>query len=202
MRVFPLVCAAGVVWWTGLGAAVPRQPAPARQPLYSFAEPGISPDGREIAFVSGGDIWSVPTAGGDARLLVANDATERRPLYSPDGQSLAFISSRTGGGDIYVMSLASGALSRVTYDDGPEQLDAWSPDSRWIYFSSTARDIGSMNDIFRVSRDGGTPMPVTDDLYVNEFGAAPAPDGQRFAFVGRGVASSQWWRNGSSHLDQ
>src|SRR4029078_6387576 len=151
-------------------------------PLYSFAEPGISPDGREIAFVSGGDIWSVAATGGDAHLLVAHEATARRPLYSPDGHSLAFISTRTGGGDIYVLSLASGALSRVTYDDGPEQLDAWSPDRRWIYFSSTTRDIGSMNDVFLVARDGGTPMPVTDDRYVNEFSAAPAPDGQRVAF--------------------
>ena len=202
MRAFLFVLVASAVWWASVGANTPAQSTTTRAPLYSFAEPGISPDGREIAFVSGGDIWSVPSSGGDARLLAAHEATERRPLYSPDGQWLAFMSTRTGGGDIYVLSLATGALSRVTHDDGPEQLDAWSPDSRWIYFSSSTRDIGSMNDIFRVARDGGTPMPVTDDRYVNEFSAAPAPDGQRFAFVARGVASTQWWRNGSSHLDQ
>jgi hypothetical protein len=44
--------------------------ADAGGPLPSFAEPGISPDGSTIAFVSGGDIWEVPTRGGDARLLV------------------------------------------------------------------------------------------------------------------------------------
>src|SRR5678815_3553301 len=120
MRVFPFMCVAGVACWTGVGAAVAPQSVPPRQPSYSFAEPGISPDGREIAFVSGGDIWSVPAAGGDARLLVAHEATERRPLYSPDGQSLAFISTRTGAGDIYVLSLAGGTLSRITHDDGPE----------------------------------------------------------------------------------
>ena len=43
-----------------------------RRRVLRFAEPGISPDGREIAFTSGGDIWSVPAAGGDARLLVAD----------------------------------------------------------------------------------------------------------------------------------
>ena len=74
----------------------------------SLAEPGISPDGREIAFVSGGDIWNVPASGGDARLLVSDPSTESRPLFSPDGTSLAFVSTRTGGGDIYVLTLASG----------------------------------------------------------------------------------------------
>src|SRR3954466_602569 len=54
-------------------------------PLASFAEPAISPDGAEIAFVSAGDVWTVPSTGGEARLLVSHSATESRPLYSPDG---------------------------------------------------------------------------------------------------------------------
>jgi hypothetical protein len=97
----------------GVAALADQSPKLPPQGLFSYAEPGISPDGREIAFASGGDIWSVPSGGGDARLLVANDATERRPLFSPDGASLAFMSTRTGGGDIYVLSLASGAVRRV-----------------------------------------------------------------------------------------
>src|SRR6185503_12476587 len=74
----------------------------------SFAEPAISPDRSEIAFVSGGDIWTVPAAGGEARLLVSHPANESRPLYSPDGHKLAFISNRTGNGDIYVLAFESG----------------------------------------------------------------------------------------------
>src|SRR5262249_56852100 len=61
-----------------------QSPRGAVSPLPSFAEPGISPDGATIAFVSGGDIWEVPTAGGDARLLVSHPAAESRPLVSPD----------------------------------------------------------------------------------------------------------------------
>jgi tricorn protease len=67
--------------------------------LPSYAEPGISPDGSTIAFVSGGDIWEVPSGGGDARLLVSHPATESRPLFSPDGKRLAFTSTRTGNGE-------------------------------------------------------------------------------------------------------
>src|SRR5919107_5606635 len=78
----------------------------------TFAEPGISPDHAEIAFTSGGDIWTVPSTGGVARLLVSNPANESRPLYSPDGRRLAFVSTRTGGGDVYVLTFATGELRR------------------------------------------------------------------------------------------
>src|SRR5438128_11432852 len=92
----------------------------AESALPSFAEPGISPDGSTIAFVSGGDIWEVPARGGDARLLVSHPASESRPLFSPDGKRLAFASSRTGNGDVYVLTLATGDLTRRTLDHASE----------------------------------------------------------------------------------
>ena len=70
--------------------------AAAQAVLPSLSEPAISPDGREIAFVSGGDIWTVAGAGGEAHLLVTHPATESRPPYSPDGTKMAFVSTRTG----------------------------------------------------------------------------------------------------------
>jgi Tol biopolymer transport system component len=182
-----------------MAAQTPGAPEP---PAYALAEPGISPDGREIAFVSGGDIWSVPATGGDARLLVVDPETESRPMFSPDGGQLAFVSDRTGGGDVYILALETGIVRRLTFDDGREQLDGWSRDGQWIYLSSTSHDIAGMNDVYRVPATGGTPMLVSEDRYVNEFAAAPAPDGRRLAFVARGIGSSQWWRNGSSHLDE
>src|SRR5881227_3130560 len=109
-------------------------------------EPSLSPDAKTVVFVSGGDIWSAPSAGGAARLLVAHPATESRPLYSPDGKSLAFISTRTGAGD-------TGA-----------------------------------NDVYRVSAGGGTPMMITDERMINEYNAAPSPDGKALALVGYGSA--------------
>ena len=117
----------------------------------ALAEPSLSPDHREIAFVSGGDIWTVPYSGGEARLLVSNPATESRPLYSPDGTQLAFVSNRTGNGDIYVLTLATGDTKRITWDDGNDQLDGWSRDGKWLYFSSTSHDIAGMSDVYRVS---------------------------------------------------
>ncbi len=168
----------------------------------SFAEPGISPDGSMIAFASGGDIWEVPSRGGDARLLVSHPATESRPMYSPDGKRLAFTSTRTGNGDVYVLTLASGELNRLTFDDANELVNGWSADGKFVYFSSGSHDLGSMTDVYRVSAAGGTPMPFAADRYATEYFAAPAPDGDAVAITARGFAGSQWWRNGHSHLDE
>jgi tricorn protease len=177
-------------------------PVSAAVPQPYFTEPALSPDRKEIAFVSGGDIWTVPSTGGAASLLVSHSANEARPLYSPDGRQLAFISSRTGNGDIYLLTLASGELKRLTFDDSLDQLDGWSRDARWIYFSSSSKDVGALNDIFRVSVTGGTPMQVSADRYTNEFFSAPSPDGHTLAFSARGIASGQWWRKGHSHIDE
>jgi tricorn protease len=171
-------------------------------PRAYFTEPTISPDRKEIAFISGGDIWAVAATGGEARLLLSHPANESRPFYSPDGRRLAFVSNRTGGGDIYLLTIESGEVTRLTYDDGNEQLDGWSRDGAWIYFSSTSHDIAGMNDVFRVSASGGTPMEVAADRYTNEYFAAAAPDGRSIAMTARANASGQWWRNGRSHLDE
>ncbi len=168
----------------------------------SFATPGISPDGEEIAFVNGGDIWTVKAPGGEARLLVAHPGVESRPLYSPDGKELAFNSTRAGSVDVWVLTLGTGALRQLTFEDGSEQLDAWSPDGKWLYYSSNSRDISGMNDVYKVSAAGGTPVPVSADRYASEYWAAPAPDGKEIVITARGNSATQWWRKGSSHLDQ
>jgi tricorn protease len=170
--------------------------------LPSLSDPAISPDGREIAFVSGGDIWTVAATGGEAHLLVTHPATESRPLYSPDGRKLAFVSTRTGAGNIYVLTLATGELMRLTYSDRPDSLDGWSHDGKWIYFTSAVNDVAGQGDIFRVSTDGGTPLEVSRERYLNEFESAPSPDGEQIALVARGISSSQWWRNGHAHIDE
>ena len=45
-------------------------------------------------------------------------------------------------------------------------------------------------------------MPVAADRFASEFMAAPAPNGDAVAIVGRGFGLSQWWRKGRSHLDE
>ena len=198
-----LLCLCCASWVMPPGVrAQERAAVPAPAVLPYFTEPALAPNRAEIAFVSGGDIWTVPAAGGAASLIVSHTATESRPLYSPDGTKLSFVSTRTGSGDIYVLALDTGDLRRITFDDAFDQLDAWSRDGRWLYFSSTSRDIAGMNDLFRVPVDGGTPMQLSADRYTNEYFSAPAPDNTTVAFTARGIASGQWWRKGHSHIDE
>jgi Tol biopolymer transport system component len=143
----------------------------------------------------------VPAEGGLPNFWFRIQRPNRKPLFSPDGKLLAFGSNRTGNGDIYLLELASGNVRRLTFDDGSENLDAWSRDGAWLYFSSNARDIAGMNDIYRVAATGGTPMQVSADRYTTEFQAAPLADGS-IIFAARGNSSGQWWRKGHSHLDE
>ncbi|CAN1531152.1 Peptidase_S41_TRI domain containing protein [Caulobacteraceae bacterium] len=182
--------------WTLAGANEPVTPLPA------LAEPALSPDGAEIAFASGGDIWTVPSKGGQARLLVTDRATESRPLYSPDGSRLAFVSTRNGAANLYILTLASGKITRLTYADANEALDGWSRDGQWIYFTSGVNDVQRQGDIFRVSAAGGVPLEVSNERYLNEFQSAPSPDGKSVALMAKGISNGQWWRHGSSHIDQ
>ncbi len=199
MKIWRAVLAAGV-----LAAAVLSGEAQAQAvtPKPALATPALSPDGAEIAFTSGGDIWTVPTAGGVARLLVTDPATEDRPIYSPDGKELAFTSTRGGAPNIYILTLATGQVRRLTWSDTSEQLDAWSRDGKWIYFSSGANDVARQPDIYRVAATGGTPLEVSRERFLAEFNAAPSPDGQTLALMAKGNSGVQWWRNGHSHIDQ
>lgn len=184
---------------SGWGLRAMAQNPPAALPY--FTEPALSPDRTEVVFVSGGDLWTAPVSGGEARLLVSHAATEARPLFAPDGKRLAFVSERTGGGDIYLLTFATGELKRLTFSDSNDRLDAWSHDGKWLYFTSGAYDIRS-NDIWRVSVDGGTPMQFSHDRFVGEFFSQPSPDGTTIAFTARGNSAGQWWRKGHSHLDE
>ncbi len=152
--------------------------------------------------MSGSDLWAAPAAGGEAHLLVSGPAEESRPLYSPDGKRLAFMSTRTGGGDLYVLTFATGQLQRVTYSDTASNLDAWSRDGEWLYFTSSATDVAGQGDILRVRATGGTPLEVSHERYLNEFESAPSPDGKQIALVAKGISNSQWWRNGHAHIDE
>jgi Tol biopolymer transport system component/C-terminal processing protease CtpA/Prc len=167
-----------------------------------FYDASFSPTTNEIAFVTGGDIWTVSSNGGEARLLVSHPAMETRPLYSPDGKMLAFHSTRSGNGDIYILDIGSGKLTRLTYDDANDEINNWSADGKYIYFTSSGKDIAGMRDIYRIKATGGTAMQVSEERYVAEFFAAPSPDGKTLALVARGFGAAQWWRNGRSHLDE
>lgn len=200
MRMFPrAVFLAVLVAWVAQGGAMAQPKPPAFQP--SFAQPAISPNGHKIAFIADGALWIVPATGGTARLLVSDSAADSHPLFSPNGKFIAFTSTKTGNGDIYLLNLSSGKLRRLTWSDAPDRVSGWSPDSRWVYFTSDRNNIGYMGAIYRVRASGGTPMPVSLELYRNEEEGVPSPNDREIALVGQGWGSTQWWRHGHAHID-
>ena len=122
-----------------------------------------------------------------------------RPLFSPDGTRIAFVSTKQGDAGIDVLDLGGGSLRRITNNDRPPTLDAWSADGRYLHFSSGELTVGYQSAIRRVPAAGGTPVDVRGEAYVNQMDGMPSPDGSQLAYVRNGFG--QWWRRGHSHID-
>ena len=83
-----------------------------------IADPQLSPDGKWIAYEVGvpdlaankivRHLWVVSAEGGEPRQLTRGDGSDTRPRWSPDGKSLAFISTRSGSSQVWILSLAGG----------------------------------------------------------------------------------------------
>ena len=73
------------------------------QPLW-LRHCAISPDGQTVVFSYKGDLYTVSSKGGQARQLTSNAAYEAYPVWSPDGNRIAFASSREGSLDVYIIN--------------------------------------------------------------------------------------------------
>jgi TolB protein len=94
--------------------------------------PVFSPDGRQIAFMSGRDgnpeIYVMNADGSNLRRLTNHPAEDGSPTWSPSGSQIAFTSGRTGKPQIYIMNAADGSgLQRVTVDESEADRPTWSP---------------------------------------------------------------------------
>ena len=57
----------------------------------------VSPDGQTIAFDFLGDLYTMPLSGGEAVPLTQGMAFDGQPRFSPDGETVVFVSDRSGG---------------------------------------------------------------------------------------------------------
>ena len=141
----------------------------------------ISPDGNTIAFSYQGDLFTVATQGGTAHQLTSNDAYDAYPVWSPDGQSIAFASAREGSLDVYLIGKDGGTPKRLTTDSGNETPLTFLDDKTVLFEATdmpTAQSIlfasRSFPQVYQVSTSGGrarlfSALPM-QDLSINARG--------------------------------
>ncbi len=145
-----------------------------------------APDGRSFAFASNRD--------GNFEIYIRtfNEVQVRRltnqpeddldpvwsaefPVWSPDGNWIAFISERTGGYDIYKIDINGKNLQRLT-NQGDNFYATWSPDGQSIAFSFNFR-------IYVMDAEGKHPRQIINRFQVGGAHTSPtwSPDGKQIA---------------------
>lgn len=114
--------------------------------LHRVSGATVSRDGKWIAYsVSTPDmdanrgvsnIWIVSATGGEP-MQVTQSGRDNSPVWSPDGKTLAFLSSRDGASQVYLLSMAGGEAKKLTRLSTGADLFHWSPDGQSIAFTSS-----------------------------------------------------------------
>ncbi len=120
-------------------------------------DPAISPDGSEVTFVYRGDLWQVGIEGGTAIRLTDFAENISKPIYSPDGKTLAFNNYRDGYLAIYTMPAKGGQVSEVS--GSGLGLLKWFPNGKSILGSRYSPRLGSA--FYRVSLDNTSDLEIT-----------------------------------------
>jgi TolB protein len=151
----------------------------------------------DLAFVSTRDgdyaIYAMSASGGGQHRLTdahGDPATpsglffQTEPTWSPDGNTIAFASKRSGTFQLYAMSSDGSGTRRLTSTKEEDGQPTWSPDGGRIAFAR-----GAPSRLFVMNADGGGARRVTDEE-VEEGEPAWSPDGRSIAYVQRNPGSS------------
>src|SRR5262245_295099 len=164
----------------------------------------FSSDGEWVVFTSerhgSADIFRVRTDGTGLERLTDSPAFDDQAALSPDGNALAFVSSRDSGStDVYVMDMKTRHVRNLTRSPGGDYRPSWSPDGRKIAFSSDRgtklqRSPGNWEQaqaasVYVIDADGGNLRKLTGE---GPFGGSPkwSPDGTRLVFYELAVADT------------
>jgi dipeptidyl aminopeptidase/acylaminoacyl peptidase len=113
--------------------------------MHRISEAQVSPDGKWVAYTvatpdmdanrNASNIWIVPTEGGEA-LQMTQSGKDSSPVWSPDGKTIAFLSSRSGDSQVYLLSMDGGEARELTHLSTGADTVKWSPDGKTIAFTS------------------------------------------------------------------
>ena len=129
------------------------------KPLQHVESVELSPDGKQIAWVlrghAGGELHISPIGEVDAKdtaVTAGASCSAEAPRWSPDGISLAFLSTcgtdgATQQAQIYVRENGSGAVRQLSHLKGAVTEPLWAPDGRsigFLYVANATRSAGAL----------------------------------------------------------
>jgi tricorn protease len=195
MRILRSLCAAALlVCMAGLFPALDAHVDPTDTTL--LTQPAIS--ATHVAFIYAGDLFVADLDGRNVRQLTSDDGVESNPVFSPDGQTIAFSAQYDGNVDVYTVPIAGGAPTRLTWHPGADVVQGFTPDGAAVLFTSQRAVFTTRySQLFTVPVGGGMEeaLPIP-----NAAGAAYSPDGQRIAYNPLGPRFLQWkqYRGGTA----
>ena len=165
----------------------------------------VSPDGSQVLFCYKGDIYKVSSKGGTAVQLTTQVSYECAPVWSADGQQIAFASDRYGNLDVFVMAADGGPATRLTYQSVAEEPQAFTPDGQWVVFGACIQDpagsvmfpTSSLPELYKVPAKGGRTLQV---LGTPAEMISFAPDGKSFYYQDRKGYEDEWRKHHTSSI--
>ncbi|HEX5418309.1 MAG TPA: DPP IV N-terminal domain-containing protein [Chloroflexota bacterium] len=174
--------------------SAPSPSAPAASPTARVTPSPVAPalPGGTIVFTSENPVdrslYAISPTGQNLRRLAAGDA--HNPSCSPDGETVAFESSRAGGNFVYVQRLdGAGTPVVVTKGPGSDQLATWSPDGKTIAFS---RAKTNNTAIFTITLASHQEHQLTSGEG-GDWRMSYAPDGRRIVFTSTRTGDNELW---------
>jgi tricorn protease len=134
---------------------------------------GISPTGARAVFGVRGEILTVPPEKGDIRNLTnTTDVVERDPAWSPDGNSIAYLSDESGEYALHIRNQnGMGEVRKIDLGKPPTfyYSPTWSPDSKKIAYTDKRLNV------WYVDLEKKTPVHVDTDTFAGPFHGALKP---------------------------